>query len=421
MKKLVLFAVCFGITAGAWAQKSQVKTAVNALNDKEYEKARTAIEAAINDESTKNDARTWYIRGTVYLAIQQQPANEGKQFYKEASSSFKKVVAIDPGYEKEDMNNKFFAVAIYNFNDGLATFQNHKYDQAFANFGEVVELYNMDGGKRFAANKNFDTMARQSALYQAYSAFYSNNYDVAAPGLEKAKADPLLANSNIYMMLSEIYTKKNDNQNIVRILSEGRAAYPAEKSLQNAELNYYIRTGKSAELVTKLEDAIKADPSNSDLLFTLGTAYDQMANPKENNKDLPKPANYAELFTKAESAYKNAATVAPDKAEAHYNAGALYFNRAVMINDQMNAITGSSAADIKKFDALKAERNEWFTKALPFLEKTISLYDPKAATLAGEDKNTYINAISSAKMIYASQNNAEKATELKKKLEAVNK
>src|SRR5690606_38179246 len=124
----------------------------------------------------------------------------------------------------------------------------------------------------------------------------------------------------------------------------------------------------------------------------LGVAYDGMANPKDKDeKDLPKPANYSELFTKAAEAYDNALKVA-DKPEINYNLGALYFNRAVMVNDEMNAITGSSSADIKKYDALKAQRDDWFNKALPYLEKTVTAYDPQAASLKGEDKKTYMNA-----------------------------
>ena len=56
-----------------------------------------------------------------------------------------------------------------------------------------------------------------------------------------------------------------------------------------------------------------------------------------------------------------------------------------------------------------------------YLEKTVSMYDPQAASLSGEDKNSYMNALVAAKEIYAKKNNLEKATEFKKKLEAVNK
>lgn len=442
MKKIVLLALSCSLAGVAIAQKSQVKAAEKFLGDKNYESARTAIESAVNDETTKNLARTWYIRSTVYLAIQQEPANEGKDFYKEAGKSLKKLISIQSDYEKEDVNNKLFAVAIYNFNDGLAAFQTSKYDISYVNFGEVVDIFNLENGKRFGTMKGFDTMARQSALYQGYSAYYSKNYDAAIPVLEKAKKDPVVFNHNIYLMLAEMYgLKKADilkfssNDSLIQFnrdeiikltnaqqqtLAEGRKAYPTEKSLMNAELNFYIQSGKFSDLVTKLEDAIKLDPQNAELYFIMGTAYDQMANPKDKDKDLPKPANYNELFAKSETAYKGAIGVDANHADANYNLGALYFNRGVIINEQMNVLADkSSPANDKKYEVLKKERTEWFGKALPYLEKTITIFDPKASSLTGEEKQTYSNALISAMNIYARMNNAEKNKEAKKKLEAL--
>lgn len=420
MKKIVLLALSCSLAGVAIAQKSQVKAAEKFLGDKNYESARTAIESAVNDETTKNLARTWYIRSTVYLAIQQEPANEGKDFYKEAGKSLKKLISIQPDFEKEDINNKLFAVAIYNFNDGLAAFQTSKYDISYVNFGEVVDIFNLENGKRFGTMKGFDTMARQSALYQGYSAYYSKNYDAAIPVLENAKKDPVVVNHNIYLMLAEMYGLKKDASNQQQTLAEGRKAYPTEKSLMNAELNFYIQSGKFSDLVSKLEDAIKLDPQNAELYFIMGTAYDQMANPKDKDKDLPKPANYNELFAKSETAYKGAIGVDANHADANYNLGALYFNRGVIINEQMNVLAEkSSPANDKKYEVLKKERTEWFGKALPYLEKTITIFDPKASSLTGEEKQTYSNALISAMNIYARMNNAEKNKEAKKKLEAL--
>jgi hypothetical protein len=85
----------------------------------------------------------------------------------------------------------------------------------------------------------------------------------------------------------------------------------------------------------------------------------------------------------------------------------------------MNAITGTTTAELKKYDGLKLQRDEWFTKALPYLEKTVTALEPNAAALSREDKNTYRDALTAAKEIYAKQNKLDKATEFKKKLEAV--
>src|SRR5690606_4383558 len=107
--------------------------------------------------------------------------------------SLKKVVALKSDYEKEDVNNKLFAVAIYNYNAALGAFDKREYDKSYKHFGEIGEIYALENGKRFAGkNKTMDTIAHQSALYQGFSAYYDNKYDDALPLLLNAKSDPIV-------------------------------------------------------------------------------------------------------------------------------------------------------------------------------------------------------------------------------------
>ena len=114
MKKSILLAACFALATNVFAQKSNIKAAVNYLNDKNYPKAKEAIDAAANDDGTKGEVRTWYIRSTIYLAMQQDPTGEGKDYYKEAGVSLKKIIELQADFEKADINKKLFTVAVYN-------------------------------------------------------------------------------------------------------------------------------------------------------------------------------------------------------------------------------------------------------------------------------------------------------------------
>lgn len=419
MKKLLTIAVAVAFTIPSFAQKSEIRTAKNALSDKDFTKAQKAIDAAVTNPETEKDPGAWDTRSLVYLALQQQPGNEEAKYYQEASKSLKKVIELKPTYQKEDINKKLIAVAQYSFNDGIRAYQKQDFNGAYDFFNEVGSIYNLDGGQRFSGNKVFDTIAHQASVYQAYSAFYAQRYNDALPLLQKAKNDPIVKDARNYLMIADIYDSKNDEANLLATINEGKAAYPNDQSITNRELNYYVKAGKSDQLIGKLEDAIKADPSNPDLLFNLAIAYDNMANPKDaSGKELPKPANYNEIFAKAETAYENTAKAAPQKADVFYNYGALYFNRAVSVNEKMNVL-GSSDADMRKYDVLKLERDQWFNKALPNFEKVISIWEPQAKSLKGDDFMNYQAAIIAAKEIYAKQNNFEKATELKKKLEAL--
>jgi cellobiose-specific phosphotransferase system component IIA len=423
MKKIILLTAGFGISIASMAQKSEVRSAINYLNDKEYDKAKKSIEAAVNDDDTKNDAKTWYIRGVVYLGLQAQPANQGKDtYYKEATKSFLKSISLDPKYEAMDMNLKLNAVATYSFNDGINAFRNHAYADAYNYFGEVITIRNVEEGKRLAKFPELDTIARQSSLYQGYSAYYSDQYDKALDALQKAKTDPVVKDTAIYTMLADIYDMQKKDAELSAIIAEGRSVYPTSKALAIKELNYYIKSGRTAELVGKLEEAVAKEPDNADLLYSLGGTYDNLANPKDKTgADLPKPAEYETYFGKAEKAYADAAKNGPGRGDISYSLGALYFNRAVLVNEDMNKIVGTSAAEMKQYDALKNMREGWFNKALPYLEQTYNFYSPNAATLAGEDRTTYMGSIIAMKEIYAKQNKLDKSMEMKKKLEEINK
>jgi len=98
----------------------------------------------------------------------------------------------------------------------------------------------------------------------------------------------------------------------------------------------------------------------------------------------------------------------------------LYYNQATDVNEQMNAITGSSAADMKKYDELKTKRDGLFVKSAPYFEKAYSVFSANEANLKGEDKRTYKSTLLALSHVYATQSKLDKATEMKKKYDSMN-
>ncbi|RYZ50944.1 MAG: tetratricopeptide repeat protein [Sphingobacteriales bacterium] len=424
MKKLVLIAACFGFSTAVWAQKSQVKIATSIIatqGAKDLQKARTAIESAVNDKSTKNEPNTWYVRGVVYLLLQEEPGSTGKGYYEEADKSFRKAIALDPSYQREGVTQNLLAVMENTYNDGITAFNASNHEVAYRKFGDVIGLANIEEGKRFEKNKAVDTIKRSALLYQGLSAYYGRDYANALPILLQVKNDALVRQPNVYHAISDIYIANKDNASQLPIIKEALQHYPDDAMLKKREVNYYLQSGNSMEGITKLEDAIKAEPGNGDLYYNLGLTYALMANPVDAaGKSTAKPANFEELFGKAETAYTKAVSLKPENVDAQYNTGVLYFNRAVMVNDQMNLLADKTgAADIKKYNDLQKQRNSWFNKSLPFLEKTIALYEPRLSSLGGDDKQSYMAAVTTARLIYAKLGMEEKQKEMKAKQEAL--
>jgi hypothetical protein len=226
----------------------------------------------------------------------------------------------------------------------------------------------------------------------------------------------------MYQAIIRINQDMNNDAAELAAINKARAMFPGNRNFRNLELNYYIRSGKEDVLVGKLEEAIKADPNNDEILFNLANTYQKMAFPQDNSgKNLARPANYDELFGKAEDYYKRAVAAKPANADYQYNLGVLYYSVAANLNTRMNELS-MSAADQAKYDAMLKERDSWFEKArIPF-EAAYSMLDAKAQAggqMSMEDKITYQKTMIGLREIYSRNNNKAKADELKKKLDAL--
>jgi hypothetical protein len=432
LKKRILIAAILSASISTFAQEKNVTDARMSLeNDHDPVAAKGYIEKAILDPSTKNEAKTWFVRASIYLELSKDPKYNMPEAYKEAARSLKEVIKIKPEYESKAVTQNLLVCAYNYFNDGIVAFNDaikpnspvDKYDAAIENMTQVLDIHNIENGKRYPASsyRSFDTIAVNAKLVQANSYFFSNRYDNALPLLLELKSNPIASKAVIYQQISEIYSKQNKDSDALAVLQEGRKQFPDDVALRNAELNYYIKSGKEDELVKKLEDAVAKEPADSknmgELLFALAVGYNNIAFPKD--EKAPKPANYMEYATKAEETYKKAIDKDPNNATYNYNLGALYFNEAADVIKQMNDITGTSDADNKKYDALKAKRDELFKQSQPYLEKTYSVLDPKASSLAPEDKQTYHSTVMALKELYAKLGNPTKSNEMKAKLATI--
>ncbi|HTN17966.1 MAG TPA: hypothetical protein VL092_09815 [Chitinophagaceae bacterium] len=424
MKRSVIILAAVTLSSGVFAQKSKVYSAKEYMEDNDMKKAVQAIDEAVNNESTKNDGDAWFTRGQIYEKL----AATDPSATAESARSYLKVLEVKPNYDKAMIDDKLLRVAYKSYNEGAAAFsgdaaKNVKpdYDAAISAFQQVVSVREIDGGKHFAENKRFDTIAAQALKFQALAASQANKPDLALTYLNKAKASNIARDPYIYSTLIDIYTEKNDPAAVEKTLNEAKTLFPSNAEISRQEMNYYSRAGKKEILIQKMEEAAKADPNNSLLQYNLGVLYSSLANPQEaDGKPGKKPANSKDLEAKAEMAYKMAIDGDPNKAEYVYNLGALYFNNAADITNQMNAISGTTDADNKKYDALKALRLTQFTKGLEYFQKSYNLLKPKSDKLSAEDASTYRDTLLALKTIYYALGQTEKGDDIKKEETAFN-
>jgi Flp pilus assembly protein TadD len=419
MKKLLIIVLSTGVSFMSWGQKSAIQSSINYLNDKDYEHALEYIEKALKDPSTANDAKAWATRGNIYLSMSQDPKYKSSYPYRQGAASYMKVIEIKPDYSEK----KAIAINLTNFaytyyNDGVHAFNERtpeKYKESAELMKRVVDIHDLEVQKKYDVAKYFDTVAGEAKYVIANSLYYQNKNDDAMAALIEVKNTHMVNSPDIYVHLSDIYEKEGKQDEKLAIIKEGRNAFPKDESLKAMEINYYIKTGKLDVLTDKLEASVKEHPDNPELWFNLGTIYMNTANPKGGTP----PANAAELTIKAEDAYHKAINLDSSNVDYNYNIGAMYYNQGVDLNDKMNAITGTSAAENKKYDELKKQRAGYFMKAQPYMEKCLAILEVKGDKMKREDKKTYLATVTSLREIYAKEEKTDKATQMTNKMNAI--
>ncbi|MBN8703477.1 MAG: tetratricopeptide repeat protein [Bacteroidetes bacterium] len=372
-------------------------------------KAKETIEPAILDAETKDDAKTWLYRGKIYHAIfdnnyrnelakqKAEPDNSKKALiaYQNTNSlelitayeSYKKCIELDAKKQyKDEVAQKQKECAIHFENKGITAYNNKALEDALKMFETAFEC-NTIMGKVDTVNSNNAAIVSEKL----------GNFSKAKSLYEKL-IDMKFGKANTYSALITACYNLKDTASAVSAMTKGRQAYPNDPNLLITETNYFLRVGKNKEASDNLDKAIKNNPTDANLYLVLGNIYDNLANPKDaKGEDAPKPANYQELFSKAESNYKKAIELNPKFFDALYNLGILYNNVGVSISKNADNIM-----DHAKFAVQNKKADEEFAKAIPYLESALEIN--------GKDNNTLF----ALKQLYT-------RTSQKDKLDRINK
>lgn len=415
MKKLtwVLLWIVLGQQC-LFAQKSNIQSVLNYMNSNEIAEAKKMIDETVLHESTKSNAKAWLLRGIIYQAIATSKdmmpeivfvindnvkkidvgsanalAAATPNALQTSLESYRKYVQLNPSYEKSELIQLLISIFTQSFNTGIAQMQENKFQQAYNSFGEVGELANIDNGAVWkGAQRNLDTIFANAKMYQGNCAYQMNDIDKAAVLLEDAAKSPYLNTSDLFVMLSEIYEQKGNEAKWLEITQAAKAKYPNDKRIINNEINYYLKTGKTDDLIKRLQDAIKLEPNKTDLYLILGQTYYNIANPEKGAK----PTNAKDLEQNALTQYSKVAELEPNNYFGQFYSGLVYYNQAKNITDEMNK------ADDKKYASLKPVRDGLLDKALPYLEKSKTLIETEK--ISDANKDTYKQILSGLSQIY---------------------
>lgn len=391
--KYVILASALLISVATFAQKDQIKSAEKALKGGDAQGAIAILKDAENLVVNAKDveqAQFYFVKGNAYLELANKKVEESKNLSL-AAESYKKLIDV----EKASGKQKYSTQAATSITDIKGKLINSAIaDSQAAKHGEgAKKLYDA-----YLLDKN-DTI---NLYYAASTAVNAQDFDLALPMYEELKklnysgkgtsylaVNKISGNEDnfnnakdrdlavklgthekpkteaipskrgeIYKNLALILVQKGRSEDAKKAIADARKANPEDTSLILTEANLYLES-KDFETYKKLVgEALQKEPNNADLVFNLGVIS---ANSK-NNAD-------------AEKYYLKAIEINPNYANAYLNLAALKLEAEKPIIDEMNKL-GTSAKDMKRYDVLKAQRENVFKGVIPYLKKANEL-DPK--------------------------------------------
>ncbi len=395
----------------------KAKRALNAFNldqtnsgDK-LQEAKTLIDYAVKQSDQKSEPDVWALMGDIYNSF--GAYNQGQKLldpeFKDlepnggmiAFQAYKKALEIEPG-GKNALDGLTQAIGSIS-TSGLAAYEQGNYQEAFNAFRSVLDIHKIL--KENKAESPLDPQEEyDNQIYITGMAAMSAGQQETAKSYIQQLYDKSYDKPSVYDAMYKL-TIDNDVPGAEEILNNSRKKYPDDLGLLFTEINHYLKLQKTDVLEDKLKLAIEKEPENPSLYSTLGNVYDKLYQASYKDSNYTEASKYFDL---AHEYYGKAIEKKEDFSDAIYSLGALYYNKAALVTEEMNALADDySKEGTKKFNMKKEEVANLFSQALPYF-KQVEQLDPN-------DRNSLI----ALKEIFARENNFEVSNAMKERLDKV--
>ena len=408
MNKYFVFVIALTLGFSAIAQKKELKTAVKELKKNNLEAAVTALNAAEAFLSQMDDKS----KSQYYLLRSKSLFNNGEADFSDVQKAAEALSSITNPSFKQEANDQKQLIFSHLVNKASKLYEKEDYLKSSEYFENAYRLSQKDtvylyyAASTAVSAKVYD---RSLSMYEELKSlgftgiekqyFAINNEDQkeesfnskvlrdvsVKSGTHSSPTEKLTASKfpEIIKNIALIYVDLGDNDKALEAMSIARSENPDNVNLILTEANVHYKMGNVEKFKELLELATQMDPNNAELQYNLGVVS------AESND-----------FENATKYYQKAIELKPDYINAFINLAALILGQEEGILSQMNAL-GSSASDDRKYDQLKAERNQLYLDAIPYLEKAIGI------------DSTNFQAAKTLSNIYSATGNTEKFKEFK--------
>src|SRR5579875_2467713 len=270
MRKLLLSATMLALSASLFAQK--LDDVQEKISKGKYDEAKEKLDKFMADPKNQNNADAYYYQGVIYNALSKDSTHQASadEYRMQAFNAIKRYQQLDPKNVRMtlEQNRGLFSLYADYFNAAVAAYNAQQFDAAFNNFKNAlaVENYITQRGYTFPGF-NLYALDTNMILNTANMALRAKQED-SAMHYYQMLADAKLKGQNfeqIYQMLVDYYSKKNDEGNRAKYLAIGKELYPDNEYWLEADLAP-VRDNKP-QLFAKYEQLMQANPGKYFLAY----------------------------------------------------------------------------------------------------------------------------------------------------------
>jgi len=333
---------------------------------KDFKKIDMAIEAMkMAKEQNSKEADNIVAEGSQLISSALVNSAIDDQSAKNYKSAAEKL------YKSYNLNKRDTTYLYYAASNAL---QDEDYDTALNYYNELLTLgYTGKATQYLATDK--ETGETQSFANK-------NVRDISVKSGEYLKPEEKITPSQkgeVLRYLTLIYAKQGKDEKALELIASARKENPEDISLIRAEAEMVYKMGDLDKYNLLMKQVIASDPNNPDLYFNLGAAAGEL-------KDTEKAIEY----------YRKVIELDPTYTSAQINIAALLLEGENDLVKQMNELS-TSAADNKKYDALKTQRKELYLDVTEVLEPAYKT-DPTNIDVVRTLMNIYAQTGEDAKM-----------------------
>ncbi len=402
MKKHVVLGLALMFSLFSFAQKKELKVAEKAIKSSNFADAKSALqnaEALISAMDEKTKAKFYFLKGQALYAN----GSGNDSDIAEALNSFKTLIDIEEKSGKMTyttkandikltMSNAFIKKAsdayekknyalsavnferayrvstvdtLYLYNSASVAVLGKDYDTALKLYDELMEV-----GYTGITTEYFATEV-ETGEEQSFPNSSLRDISIKAGTHEKSRNVKTESKAGeIAKNIALIYIELGDNDKAIEAIEKAKLSSPNDFNLLVSEANIRYKIGDKDKYKELIAEALAINPNNVDLLFNLGVV-----------------AADEDDFETAKKYYNMAIETDPTYTKAKMNMAALILDQEQGIIEEMNGL-GSSAADDKRYDELKNNRQQLYKDAIPYLAAILDV-EPDNLSAAKTLMNIY--------------------------------